>query len=282
MKKLMCAIAAVSAGICLADVSSANVVGYQNKEVKGGQYNMNVGTFLACGKAKADMTFGDITANRDFAFGSDTIMTLTTLGRTGDIITYLTAEEASEYGIEGLKAGWYSQYYVNNEWDWENPIPDEQCWNNKKLPYGTMVIVQGNEGANINYAGEVLSENHQFEIVGGQYNMIGNATPVDLVMGDITANRDFAFGSDTIMTLTTIGRTGDIITYLTAEEASEYGIEGLKPGWYSQYYVNNEWDWENPIPNDQCFNTMPVPSGYGFIAQGNDGAIVEIPTPLAD
>lgn len=31
MKKLMCAIAAVSAGICLADVSSANVVGYNYK-----------------------------------------------------------------------------------------------------------------------------------------------------------------------------------------------------------------------------------------------------------
>ena len=116
----------------------------------------------------------------------------------------------------------------------------------------------------------------------GTFLAIGKAK-ADMTFGDITANRDFAFGSDTIMTLTTNGgRTGDIITYLTAEEASEYGIEGLKPGWYSQYYVNNEWDWENPIPNEQCFNSMPVPAGYGFIAQGNDGAIVEIPTPLAD
>ena len=109
--------------VLLPPFHSPAAVGYQNKSVVGSQYNMNVGTFLACGKAKADMTFGDITANRDFAFGSDTIMTLTTIGRTGDIITYLTAEEASEYGIEGLKPGWYSQYYVNNEWDWENPIP---------------------------------------------------------------------------------------------------------------------------------------------------------------
>ena len=243
---------------------------------------MNVGTFLSCGKAKADMTFGDITATRDFEFGADTIMTLTTNGgRTGNIITYITAEEAAEY-CQDLKAGWYDQSYVNNEWDWETPIPDEYSYNNIKLPYGTMVVVQGHDGANINYAGEVLSANHQFVINGGQYNMIGNATPVDLTFADFVASRSFEFGADTIMTLTPNGgRTGDIITYVTAEEAVEY-CQDLKPGWYDQDYVNNEWDWETPIPEDYSFNKKPVPAGYGFIAQGHDGATIELPTPLAD
>ena len=245
---------------------------------------MNVGTFLAIGKAKADMTFGDISANQDFLFGGNTIMTLTTNGgRTGDIVTYLTQEEADSYEIPGLKAGWYDNDYVNNGWGWSEPIPDEYCFNNKSLPYGTMVIVQGAEGALINYAGEVLPANHQFVINGGEYNMIGNATPVDLVMGDIVANQDFLFGGNTVMTLTTNGgRTGDIMTYLTKEEADSYEIPGLKAGWYDNDYVNNGWGWSEPIPDEYCFNTLPIPAGYGFIAQGADGAIIELPSPLAD
>ena len=256
-------------------------VGYQNKAVEGGVYNMNVGTFLAIGKAKADMTFGDISASRDFEFAANNLMTLTPDGgRTGDVITYLTAEEAAEY-CQDLKPGWYDLTYVNNDWDWESPIPAEYSFNNKKLPFGTMVIIQGNDGATINYAGEVLGENHQFTIIGGQYNMIGNATPVDLVLGDISASRDFEFAANNVMTLTSEGgRTGDVVTYLTAEEAAEY-CKDLKPGWYDLTYVNNDWDWESVIPDDYCFNKMPIPAGYGFIAQGNDGATIEIPSPLA-
>ena len=243
---------------------------------------MNVGTFLACGKAKADMTFGDIKASRDFEFASSNIMTLTPNGgRTGDVVTYVTAEEAAEY-CQDLKPGWYDLNYVNQEWDWESPIPDEYAFNGKSLPFGTMVIVQGNDGATIDYAGEVLNENHQFEIIGGQYNMIGNATPVDLTLKDFVASRSFEFASSNIMTLTPNGgRTGDVVTYVTAEEAVEY-CQDLKPGWYDLNYVNQEWDWESPIPDDYCFNAMPIPAGYGFIAQGNDGATIELPSPLAD
>ena len=270
--------------VLLPPFHSPAAVGYQNKAVEGGVYNMNVGTFLAVGKAKADMTFGDIKASRSFLFGGNNLMTLTTNGgRTGNIMTYLTAEEAEEYGIEGLLPGWYDMDYVNNDWDWENPIPADKCFNNVKLPYGTMFVIQGSDGATIDYAGEVLSHAHQFVIVGGEYNMIGNATPVDLKMSDFVASRTFLFGGNNVMTLTPNGgRTGDIMTYLTAEEASEYGIEGLLPGWYDMDYVNNDWDWENPIPADKCFNNLPIPAGYGFIAQGSDGATIELPSPLAD
>ena len=38
MKKLMCAVAALSAGICLADVTSANIVGYQTFTVAKNKY----------------------------------------------------------------------------------------------------------------------------------------------------------------------------------------------------------------------------------------------------
>ena len=265
-------------------VRNPSAVGYQNKPVVGGVYNMNVGTFLTIGKAKADMTFGDIKASMDFLFGQDTIMTLTPNGgRTGDIMTYLTEEEAATFEIPGLHGGWYDYDYVNYEWSGDCPIPEEKCFNNVKLPFGTMYVVQGTEGATIDYAGEVLNAAHQFTIVGGQYNMIGNATPVDIKMGDVVADINFLFGQDTIMTLTPNGgRTGDIMTYLTAEEAATFEIPGLHAGWYDYNYVNYEWTGDCPIPEDKCFNTMNVPAGYGFIAQGTEGSIVEIPSPLAD
>ena len=239
---------------------------------------MFVGTFLACGKAKADMTFGDITAGNGFLFVDDTLMTLTTNGgRTGDIVTYLSVEESESYGIA---PGWYDKAYLNEVWDWESPIPEEYIFTNKKLPYGTMVIIQGNGGATVNYSGEVVPENHKFVINGGQYNMIGNAMPVDMKLGDIVAGDGFLFVDDTIMTLTPNGgRTGYILTYVSAEEAESYGID---PGWYDKQYVNEVWDWESPIPAEYFFNNLNIPAGYGFIAQGNDGATIEIPSPLAD
>lgn len=40
MKKLMFAAAAIAAGVALADISSANVVGYYNVDVKAGKFSM--------------------------------------------------------------------------------------------------------------------------------------------------------------------------------------------------------------------------------------------------
>jgi hypothetical protein len=281
MKKLMLAAVALASGVAMA-IESANVVGYQNKGITEGEYNMHCSTFLPVGKAATAAVLGDFTANLEFGFGSGNVMTLTPNGgRTGSVYTYLTTEEAEEYGIEGLTAGWYDYNYVNEEWSWQEPIPAEKCGNNMSLPYGTMFIVQAADGAQITYNGQVLSENYSFAINEGEYNMLGNATPVDLTLGDFTTNLEFGFGSGNVMTLTPNGgRTGSVYTYLTAEEAEEYGIEGLLPGWYDYNYVNDEWSWQEPIPEEKCGNSLPIPAGYGFVVQAADGAVLELPKAL--
>ena len=243
---------------------------------------MHCSTFLPVAKDAKEAVLGDFTANREFGFGSGNVMTLTANGgRTGKVYTYLTAEEAAEYGIEGLTAGWYDYNYVNDEWSWETPIPAEKCGNNLPLPYGTMFIVQAANGAAITYNGQVLDQNYSFSIIEGEYNMLGNATPVDLTLGDFIANRGFGFGSGNVMTLTANGgRTDKMYTYLTEEEAEEYGIEGLLPGWYDYNFVNDEWSWETPIPAEKCGNSLPIPAGYGFIVQAATGAVLELPKAL--
>ena len=282
MKKVMCAAAVAGIAIASFAVESSNVVGYQAKSVTAGEYNMQCATFLPVSKAATAAVLGDFVANRAFGFGSGNIMTLTANGgRTGYVYTYLTAEEAAEYGIEGLVAGWYEIDYVNQEWDWETPIPAAKCGNSLSLPYGTMFIVQAPDGAAVTYNGQVLDVNYSFSINAGEYNMLGNATPVDLTLGDFTANRDFGFGSGNVMTLTPNGgRTDKVYTYLTAEEAAEYEISGLLPGWYDIDYVNQEWDWASPIPSEKCGNSLPTPAGYGFIVQAPDGAVLELPKAL--
>ena len=116
----------------------------------------------------------------------------------------------------------------------------------------------------------------------GTFLAIGKAK-ADMTFGDIKASMDFLFGQDNIMTLTPNGgRTGDIMTYLTEEEAASFEIPGLHGGWYDYNYIDSEWTGDCPIPEEKCFNSMNVPAGYGFIAQGTEGSIIEIPSPLVD
>ena len=287
MKKLMFAatVAAAMAGFAV----ESQVVGYKNHEVNPGVYNMWVAGFLPVDKPESQVVLGDITANSTFKFGTDTIMTLTSVGRTDKVYTYLTAEEGEAYNCA---AGWYDYAFVNaeipgvDEWDWESQIPDEYCGNDMTLPYGTMIIVQsGYAGATLNYAGKVLQgDDYRFYIEPGVYNMLGNATPVNRTLGAFTANSTFKFGTDTIMTLTSVGRTDKVYTYLTAEEGEAYNCTA---GWYDYAFVNaeipgvDEWDWESQIPDEYCGNAMPVDAGTGFIVQsGYDGAYIDLPKAL--
>ena len=60
MKKLMCAVAALSAGICLADITSANIVGYQTTGFDKSGWMMNVGVaFSNVGAADGAFTLDD-------------------------------------------------------------------------------------------------------------------------------------------------------------------------------------------------------------------------------
>ena len=64
MKQLMCAIAATAAGVALADVSSANIVGYATTTIeKMGQQQMVGGTFVSVGDEAIDIQ--DLTVSGD-------------------------------------------------------------------------------------------------------------------------------------------------------------------------------------------------------------------------
>lgn len=263
MKKLIFAAAAV-AGMGAFALESANVVGYQEKEANVGVYNCLAATFLPVGVDGSVMTLGEIKATDEFAFGEDTIMTLTGGGGTDKTYTYCNAIYAADFGIE---EGWYLYSDVNN-WDGETTLAKQ---NSTTLPYGTMVILQtGYQGSGLIFAGQVLDENKKFTCTSGVYNMLGNATPVDRTLGDIAGDDNFAFGEDTLMTLTAGGGTDKTYTYCNETYAADFGVA---VGWYSYQDVNN-WDGEASL---KSYNADPIPAGFGFIVQTGYGAGIIIP-----
>jgi len=264
MKKLIFA-AAVAASMGAFALESANVVGFQDKEITTGQWNCMTATFLPTGAAGTSMTLGDIKANDTFAFGDDTLQTLNGNGGTLGQYTYCNEAMAEEFGFD---VGWYNYEDVSN-WDGESALVS--C-NNVSLPWGTMVIIQSSyEGAGLVYAGEVLAENKELSITTGEWNMLGNATPVDLTLGDIAANDTFAFGDDTLQTLNGNGGTLGQYTYCNEAMAAEFGFD---VGWYNYEDVSN-WDGESQLANQ---NSLPIPSGYGFVLQSSyEGAAIILP-----
>ena len=170
-------------------------------------------------------------------------------------------------------------------------IPDDKKYNNVEIPFGTSFIMQTSyNDVTIDYAGQVMGSAKEFTITSGCWNMTGNCSPVALVYGDITANETFAFGEDTLQTLTGTGGTDLLLTYLSPEVAeadySDFAELGLTAGWYDYNFIadpDTGWDWESEIPADKKYNAIAVPAGFGFIMQSSyEGAAIEIPSPLAD
>ena len=159
MKHLMFAVAAVTAGICCADVTSANVVGYQTKgigtnagDIKAYQLNMMAPTFIAVGKQTVRL--GDI-QYKNFSTGASPLQFLNAYGATAKVTADLigteafaefgavdavficvTQEDADEYE---LPAGWY----LPDDWEGDGAFP----MNGVKVPAGQAFVLQVNDAS---------------------------------------------------------------------------------------------------------------------------------------
>ena len=137
------------------------------------------------------------------------------------------------------------------------------------------------ESANIvGYENKAIDTSKTLNAMCATFSTVGR----DAVMGDITANATFAFGSDSVQIINPAnGATLKTMTYLTAEDGAGYKCA---PGWYDYEFVNGyvgEWDWESQIPEDYCYNNEPCPAGFGFIvSSANEGSYLEIPGALVD
>ena len=231
--------------------TASPVVGYQAQSFVQNM-NFRCAAFVPVGTTRAAMTLGDFIPNEDFV--NSTIMFLTTGGATArttfdgaqvaETYVYWTADDDPEDG-----AGWY--LYADDDATVNQ--------NDKVVPFGQAFCVTragAEPDATLTTAGEVQDTPVTLSFVQNM-NFVGNCSPVDLTMGDITPNEDFV--NSTIMFLTTGGATArttfdgsqvaQTYVYWTADDDPEDGA-----GWY--LYADDD-----ATVNQ---NAIPVPAGQAF------------------
>ncbi len=273
MKKLMfVATAALCAAVGFADVESANVVGYQNKELTGSYaYNLSVATFRAVDKDTEKMVLGDIAASADWMAGADEVKTLLANGAVDKAYSYVGVTDAAEWGCP---AGWYLTADLNDD-----SIVDltPLCKNNDPLPLGNgLLVLVGSASTTLTYAGEVLTADQPIALKSSYaYNITGNVSPVDITLGDITASADWMAGADELKTLKANGAVDQAYSYVGATDAADWGCPA---GWYLTADLNDD-SIEDLTP--LCKNAIPVKAGEAFIVLvGTSTTTITIPSAL--
>ena len=146
MKKLIIATAALCAAVSMADgISSANVVGYQEKAVVEGNYNYMVATFDKV-NAETSYTLADIGVNSDFVISTlsflDTDSSTKTFVIDGfevDQFFYYFESDLVDTAFEG-QPGWYFA---------DEDTGDLHSANSIAVNAGDMFYIEGAEDAEV-------------------------------------------------------------------------------------------------------------------------------------
>ena len=142
MKKIMFGLAAAAAISAFA-VDSANVVGYQEKDLNYGLNDFVVQTFLPMGMTVSTTKLGDISVTEDWdAVNGDYIATLTPEGANSAEYTYLIAAYATALG--GTGAGWYLAEEVN-----DGDVSVSGCQNDVVISAGQALLIYQISGATV-------------------------------------------------------------------------------------------------------------------------------------
>ena len=142
MKKIMFGLAAAAAISAFA-IESANVVGYQAKELTFGDNDFVIQTFLPMGKTATTTKLGDISVTDDWDPTSDFIATLQSSGDLDTGYTYLIADYADALG-GGAVAGWYKSEEVN-----DGDVSVSGIQNDVVISAGQAFLIYQNSGATV-------------------------------------------------------------------------------------------------------------------------------------
>ena len=271
MKKLMIAASAAllaTVGLC---IESANVVGYQNENM-GSKRSIFLNTFTST--SGAGMTIGDITANSfndedgdydvwdwtGFTPFADFIQTMNKNGQFTGQYTYAPAGYAG-----GNEAGWFD-------------FADKTCTtprNSVSIPFGSGFYLNAGDGAGgltpeLTFAGQVKADATVIPVASSRM-LTGNASPVDITLGQITANsfndEDGDYGvwdwtgftpfNDFIQVMNDSGKFIGKYTYAPAGYAG-----GNEAGWYE----------DSDTGCTKCMNSVVIKAGQAFLVVAGDGA----------
>lgn len=253
MKKLMTALAVcLAAGFVAATgggVVSSNIVGYVNTTATGPSFSTG-SMFISVGSPTAVWRLGDIIA-KGMDPTSDNIQFLSTISAETELTaTYVDEAHAIAYS---MTKGWWNL-------DLDTSLDDTT------VAIGTAFLCNfGSPDITFTYAGEVKQGATTLDLSGLLSPMIANCTPVDLVLGDLTAtgidptsdNIQF-LSKDTAETILTA-------TYVDAAHAIAYS---MTPGWWN-------------LDLDTSLDSQPLPMGASFLGNlGSPNVTITFPNPI--
>ena len=273
MKKLMIAFTVCAlVGLARAQsddgaVYSANTVGYQKSLIPQGKYLAAGNPFIRVGTQAtigAGATLGDVIVNENFAPFEDSVQIFDEDGASVLSATYVSAAMLAGAGITGVEPGWWG----TSDIEFENG-----ALNNFSLPFGwSITAFSGYSGAELIFAGEVYKNAFTHTLTANKYASIANNSPVDLSLGDIVANVNFAPFEDSIQIFDENGASILSATYVSAAMLAGAGITGVEPGWWGM----NDIEFENG-----ALNGFLIPAGQAFIAfTGYSDVAITVPSPL--
>ena len=274
MKKVaFCAAAAALCGSLLA-VESANIVGYQNQTVAGSGFTWSVATLQQMGKNLESQTLGSFSLPTDENFLSGDSIILEVYGTDGALEgSYSFVDEAntSTYGL--TYTGWYPLEKMQN---WE--ATDDDLSNDVVVPFGKGVIITSSEAdTTLTFAGQVVDEAKTFDVAGSGFTWIGNATPVDLTLGDFAIPTDEGFLSGDSIILEFYGTDGALegsYSFVDEGNTATYGL--TYTGWYPLEKMQN---WE--ATDDDLANSVGIASGKMVIITSSESdTTLTLPNPM--
>lgn len=247
MKKLMCAMAAIAAGVAMADVTSANIVGYQNKELQDNKQALSSG-FVAIGEKDAGFWLTSVMPVYDGQVGGDIyIERLNDAGVTIESYSFMQ-------GVRGKEDGWYN--------DDDELIGDEA--DDIFFNAGEGLWVTGLEDGVLPFSGEVFDADKEIPLADNK-QMLANPYPCDLPLStNIQIDYDEQVGGDIyIEKLNDAGVTIESYSWMQ-------GVRGKEDGWYN--------DDDELIGDDG--EEVVFPACTGLWVTGLDGAKFQITSPL--
>ena len=279
MKKLMIAAsAALCATVSLAELASANIVGYSNLDVgktsgsgQAGTFSLN--TFLGMSGAE-NMTLGDISVNSvydvedaddyiGFYPGYDFIQIMDGSGKFVGKYTCWNQAALDYEEDEDAVAGWY---------EWDDRKTRAKSMNAVKIPFGSGFLVKAGSGGGVmpqfTYSGEVKKDVTIIPL--DRTTITGNATPVNAQLGDFIVNTEydeedaddwvgFVPAYDFIQMMD--AQTGKFVGKYTCwnQAALDYEEdEDAVAGWY---------EWDDRKTRKNVMNEVSVPAGSAFLVK---------------
>ena len=229
MKKLMFAVAAIAAGAAMADVTSANVVGYQNKELSENANSFVAMTLQPIGVAKADVTLSEfVPTDGEFgwSYGTDYLATIKPNGTFDKTFGYVSPFWADLAGDKSY-VGWHLFANVS-----EDNFEGER-FDNEKIPFGTGVAVYtAMANVTVTFAGEVLADDYGVPLSENANTFTGIICPADIKLGDLSATDGefgWSYGTDYLATIKPNGTFDVTYGYVSpfwADLAGDKSYEG--------------------------------------------------------